>query len=216
MSDNNKKALTIAMCGLDGVGKTSLFNLLSERITDDSFSFMRKGRVDSERMVERYMPRKYGDYRDWIQGPYSEAIALACAMDYCVYYDDSIKPKIEDYKTRVIITDRHAVCFIAYADINQTPNPIAIELLQSVTPPDIIIYITLSDKKVAERARNSGKPFDEFEDPRSQILQKQSYERLLPTYGPQVIKIDNGADIEDTYKKVLAHIEECTNNYYCN
>jgi thymidylate kinase len=207
------KAMTVAFCGLDGVGKTTLFNMLSDRIKSREYAFITKGQVDAERLIEKRIPRNNHDYRDWLDGLFSEAIAVACAIDYCVYYDKVIEPAIYNTEKRVVITDRHAICFLAYANINKKPNQIAVSLLESIQPPDVIIYIKAPEGIIMERAKTSDKPFDEFEDYRSQREQALSYLRLLPEYDSHLIEVDNSGGIESTYETVLGHINRCLDEF---
>src|SRR5688500_800501 len=143
MNEQSKRPLMIAFCGVDGVGKTSLFRMLSERLKEPEFVFVSRGPSDSDRLIERRFPRLFGDWRDWVEGEHAEALALACAMDYGVFYDRQIKPLLAagSQDPRAIITDRHAICVLAYASCNRSPTSLAATLREPLLVPALIFYL---------------------------------------------------------------------------
>lgn len=210
MNEQWKRPLTIAFCGVDGVGKTSLFRMLSERLKEPEFVFVSRGPSDSERLIERRFPRLFGDWRDWVEGEHAEALALACAMDYGVFYDRQIKPLLEAERSehpRAIITDRHAICFLAYARCNRSPNSLAVTLLETFPPPDVIFYLTVPEDVVQERIKaDPNHKFDEWEAVEPQRLMLESYRKLLRPLSDRVINVDNTGPIDVTCERIAAEI----------
>lgn len=214
MRSQTKQPLVFALCGVDGVGKTSLFSMMSEQLSGSDFCFVGRGPAEAERLVERRFPRRFGDWRDWLEGEHSEALAMACAIDYGIFYDRVIRPLVEpdassprENSPRAIIADRHAICFLAYAHCNSSPNPLAVTLLGTFPPPDIIFFVTLPEQLVRARmGTDSERTPDEFENVNAQRRQLAAYESLLPRYPSRVIYIDNSDALDITCERVIAEI----------
>lgn len=212
MSREARRPRVFALCGVDGVGKTSLLKMLSGRWSSHEFVFIGRGPADAERLVERRFPRAFGDWRDWIEGEHSEALAVACAFDYGIYYDRAIRPLVESdahggQSPKAIITDRHAICFLAYAYCNQSPNPLAVKLLREFPAPDVIFYITLPEDEVRARMEATDNRIDdEFENVNAQMRLRAAYETLLPAYPSRVVTIDNSGPLEETCERVMAEV----------
>lgn len=214
MRSQTKRPLVFALCGVDGVGKTSLFNMMSERLGGSDFRFIGRGPAEAERLVERRFPRRFNDWRDWLEGEHSEALAVACAIDYGIFYDRVIRPLSEPHASapredspRAIITDRHAICFLAYAHCNPSPNRLAVTLLNTFPPPDVIFFVTLPEPLVEARmGTDATRALDEFENVNAQRRQMAAYESLLPHYPSRVVYIDNSDALDATCERVMAEI----------
>lgn len=210
MSRGDARPRVFALCGVDGVGKTSLFRMLAERLRGPEFAFVGRGPADAERLVERRYPRRFGDWRDWVEGDHSEALVVACALDYGVFYDRDVRPLVEGEEARelrAVFTDRHAICFIAFAHCNPTPNRLAVTLLRQFQPPDVIFYVTLPEEEIQARmAAEVGRRADEFENANSQRRLGAAYEALLPSYPSRVVRVDNRGPLEETCERVLVEV----------
>lgn len=212
MSRRPARPRVFALCGVDGVGKTSLFRMLSERLRGPEFAFVGRGPADAERMVERRFPRRFGDWRDWVEGEHSEALVVACALDYGVYYERAIRPLVEPDAgegppPRAVLTDRHAICFMAFAHCNPSPNRLAVKLLGEFRPPDVIFYITLPEEVIQTRiSAEAGRRVDEFENVNAQRRLGAAYEMLLPHYPSRVVVIDNSGTLEETCERLSAEV----------
>ncbi len=208
------KPFFIAVCGIDGVGKTSLVRKLAERLVDSRYFFVARGPGDCERTVEKTVARQFMDWRDWVTGPFADALAVACAFDYVIYYNRVVAPLFSDDLGKlhgltcpeVIISDRHAVCFKAYALCNEKPNQTALQILDSVPPPDLILYITLPMETIAAR-RPTDEPIDEFEHIEAQKKQLNAYEQVFKTISCPVVRVDNSGPFDETCQVLLNKIE---------
>lgn len=211
----HKKPLFVALCGIDGVGKTTLLRRLAEQLCDSRYFFVSRGPADCERMVEKTCARHYHDWRDWIAGPFAEAIAVACALDYAIYYKRVVAPVLGEELAKlhgltcpeVVIADRHAVCFKAYAMCNENPSRMALEVLESIPPPDLILHINLPMDTILTR-RDATARTDEFEHPEAQKRQLNAYERLFKAISCPVIRIDNTGPAEETCEMLVSHLEK--------
>ena len=215
MDAKSKRPLFVSICGLDGVGKTTVIRTLAEQHCDNRYYFVGRGPAECERAVERTIPRVYRDWRDWIQGPHAQALAVACAFDYLAYFNRVIAPLFRSGLERfhgllapsVVLTDRHALCFEAYARCNGQPNELALQLLGSVPRPDLVFYLTLPPALIEAR-RSEGDVQDEFEHPQAQARQAAAYEEVLRELSCPVIRIDNSASLAQTCATIKVHVED--------
>lgn len=203
----------LALCGLDGVGKTSIFETLAGRYTSPDVVFIGRGPADAEDLIERSYPRRHHDFRDWIEGPFSTAMAIACAMDYAVYHRatlarllDGSCARLFGRAPRAIVTDRHALCFLAYAASGGAPDSTALGILDAVAPPDLVFFIEVSGETIARR--RSGERGHEFDDVRIQQAIHRGYQWALGRHRGEIVRIDNSGAFEDSVGRISAKIEE--------
>lgn len=201
-------ARVVALCGLDGVGKTTLFRMLEERLDSGRFAFVPRGPADCERLVEAYVPRTFHDHRDWLTGLFSNAVAIACAMDFRRYYDTCIVPLLKAPEHEVVITDRYAVCFRAYTNCTDAPDPIATAILDSVPLPDLVIHVTLEPDLIRERQSRRADGTNEFEHPEAQERLLHAYERFFRDSGCPVVQIANDGTTKETFARAVERITE--------
>lgn len=216
MSERAVRPRVFSLCGVDGVGKTSIFRMLSARMSGEEYVFVGRGPADAERLVERRFPRRFGDWRDWVEGDHSHALALACAFDYALFYERVLSPLVNSESSahapacpKAVITDRHAICFLAYAHCNPDPNPVAVTLLKTIPPPDVIFHVRLAEELIAERmGADSNRVEDEFENINAQRRLLRAYETLLPDYPSRVVDVDNSSPIDEGCERIMAEISD--------
>lgn len=209
-----KKPFFVSVCGVDGVGKTTLVRTLAERYCDNRYFFIARGPGDCERTVEKTVSRHYHDWRDWVAGPFAEALAIACALDYTIYYNRVIAPIFDEEigklhgltHPEVVISDRHALCFKAYALCNETPSRQALQILDSIPPPDLVLYVTLPVDAIISR-RSAAEPVDEFEHVEAQRKQLSAYEKVFSAIACPVIRVENSTSIEQSCVTMMDHIQ---------
>lgn len=144
------KKKIIAVCGIDGAGKTTLISKLHEDLGDERFYFPVKRVHTNAELLYKYMSydRTYDDC------PYNRVDAYGSALDFLEHYEKNISPLIQ--KDKIVICDRYKLCYLAYAyQVNSTFIDIS-KLLESVIDPDYYIFIN-TDIEVAKKrllARN--------------------------------------------------------------
>lgn len=210
--DVNEGPRVFALCGLDGVGKTSLFRALAERCSSPDYAFVGRGPNQAEATVERLFPRRWNDYRDWLQGNFAGAMALACALDYAAYHEVTIASLLRGTSAKLfgrdplaIVTDRHALCFQAYARCIDPPSLPSLELLAGVPQPDVIFFVEISEGE-AERRRQGEAQL--FEDPRAQAAERRGYQEALEDFEGELVRVDNSGPFEETLEFVQAEMEK--------
>ena len=198
-----KKSIIVAFCGIDGVGKTTLFNWLSS-IGSEDMQFITRGPSVNEDLVASRYPRQYHHERDWIETDFGNAIAVACALDYTSYWKTSVEPLVQQEK--IIFTDRYATCFQALCLAMTKPEMLGFNLLQTIKPPDLTVFIVASWKIVRERIE-AKKSNNEFESAFCQSQFLHGYKELFRSrHDLNVITIDNTSDISIAKRKLLQEI----------
>jgi thymidylate kinase len=202
----------IALCGLDGVGKTSLFEALHRHYQLSGFAFVGRGPADAEQLVERSFPRPFGDVRDWRTGEFFEAMAIACAMDYAVYHHATLARLRDGSCARLlgrapaaIVTDRHALCFMAYAASAEVPQRTALKLLEAIPAPDLVLHIDAPASQIS--ARRLGSEAHEFEHPDVQRALARGYEWVFGRYRGKLVRVDNSGPFAATMAHLVSHID---------
>jgi thymidylate kinase len=203
---------TIALCGLDGVGKSSLFEALHRHYRASGVAFIGRGPADAEQLIERSFPRSFTDVRDWQEGEFFDAMSIACAMDYAVYHHAALAPLLDascvrllGRAPRAIITDRHALCFIAYAASGEVPQRTALRLLETIPAPDLVVYVEAPPLLIAERRRD-GK-VHEFDHPDVQRSLARGYEWALRRYSGKLLRLENSGTFTASLSQLVAHID---------
>lgn len=197
----------VALCGVDGVGKTTLLRALEGVLPADRARVVGRGPAPCERLVERRFPRRFGDHRDWIAGDFARAVAVACAFDYVAHHEAAVAPLLAGGGgIELVLADRHAACFLAYALCADDPDPVALELLRRVPEPDLILHVTLPEAVNRARSAPGRVERDPFEHPDCQSRLKAAYGRVFASLRAPVVEVANDGPVGRTVEAALAAI----------
>lgn len=194
----------IAVCGVDGAGKSSLVDEMERRRMLPDCAYMRRPKTEETNgaLVARHAPRRHGDGRDWISGEFAEAMGVALAFDYLEFYDRSVRPLIG--VRSFIVCDRYALCFIAYLKSIGSAFPIA-AAYDKLWRPDLTVYVSVPLDVLHERhARRGGRADDEH--PEVSVNFDKAYRELLPLYAPEHVVLDNGGTLEEGVSSIGAAV----------
>jgi thymidylate kinase len=184
----------IALIGLDGVGKTSLVTAAAAAVAARGLrvTALPRGPACVERRFEALLPRQFNDHRDWLDSEFNRAIALACAVDYAGYHRETIAPALSNTEApRILLADRHAICFRAFAQIGRPPSAMALAVLDAIPPADLYVWVNASPATIAQRLAHRTGPKDPFEHPQAQSALLCGYEACLPTIFDRLMLLDN-------------------------
>jgi thymidylate kinase len=198
----------ISLCGIDGVGKTSIFKKLeTEPELKGKVYFVGRGPAIAESTVEKCFPRKNG-IEDWYSGEFNQAIAISCAIDYVNYYNQVIRPVLEGSSTqyKLVVTDRHTPCFKAFTLINEQPSNISLQILDSVPAPEKVLFITLKEELIRQRMDSSSDDIHEFETKECQKKLLAAYVNLFESSDLDVESVSNDGSFEQTLNQVKSII----------
>ncbi len=196
--------ILVAICGVDGSGKSTLCRSLADRFTSPRAAHIAKERRTSVDLLSRYGFETSDPRRNWISGPFAQSIAIATVFDFMYHYDQVILPAIETYD--FIICDRYKLCYQAYMQAVGAEWP-AERYFTCVRPADLLIYLDLpASAAVARYAERGGAGEDENMD----VIERfgNSYIELLATYNESpVARIDATQTPKAVYEATIAAIE---------
>ena len=186
----------IAVCGVDGSGKSSLVDAMERRGLLPDCAYLRRPKSPDANgpLVGRYARREHGDGRDWISGDFAEAMGVALAYDFLEHYHNNVRPLLG--RKRFIVCDRFTLCFVAY--LNSIGSPFPIEAAYARTRrPDLTLYVQVPPEVHDERLLGrSGRADDEHPEVSANF--HGAYLELLPCYSQEYDIVDNGGPFEDT------------------
>lgn len=167
----------IAICGVDGVGKSTLCEGLRCKLRDDTASvefFARSKRgADRLALVEKYVGTG-GQADPWLRGNFATLVSDGLLLDFLESYHEFMEPAYRRGST--LICDRYTPCFFAYIRTVQQ-QWVFEKALVKLPPPDLVLYLSASPSvRAARQATRGGSKPDE--DPRLQ----DEFDRAYRTY----------------------------------
>lgn len=193
-----RKTNIIAVCGVDGAGKTSLLKKLQSEINETENHFLFKDFKSNIKNVEKFHARLYNDGRDWTEGQFAKSAAIATSFDFIYHYEKNILPLIG--KTKNIFCDRYSFCYQSYLSSVGCEKEFINSFFSKIIQPDIIIYISIPMEIINDRYNMRGGAV-ENETTESIRLFKESYENQIPKSTVPVVEISNVGSFEESYEK---------------
>jgi dTMP kinase len=202
-----RRARIVALCGLDGSGKSSFVERLRQ---DPGFSHAicvsKRYRENVDSVLDAYSTYETaGD--DYLQGPFAEAIRWAYAFDFLRFYEEEVLPHLE--RDVLIISDRWSACAITYAEAGVYLGSEIYELLNCVPRPDLTIYLEVQPDEAVRRIIKRG---DLKKNEHVDILQccAEAYENWWPKLSSPEARLERviNDDFESAYRRVVALIDQ--------
>ena len=196
---NKSDSLVVAICGIDGVGKSTLINMLKKEIFGQKdILFVNKKINTNYKLLKQYHGVLPEIEENWINSSFSRANSFACAFDFIEHYFKKINPYLSNHG-KVIICDRHKPCWLAYGFLVGPVYKDICDLLQKIPEPNYTFYIHAPISLVKERlSRRGDKSY-------TSGAFACAYEQILGSMR-NVIRISNDKSIEDTYSEFRDHI----------
>ena len=200
------KTRIFAFCGVDGAGKSTLVDTLERRGLVPNAVFVRrpKPELGNSALLRRYFRRQFNDGRDWISGPFAEAIGVALAFEFLDHYDRNVAPLLGAHS--VIVSDRYALCFEAYLwSIRSQAGAGA--LFRSIQPPTHTFYVHVNRTELVNRQCQRGGVQD---DENPEVMQRfdDAYRELLASSGLPHSFIDNNGALDDSVAAIERQLRE--------
>jgi thymidylate kinase len=198
-------ATLIVVTGIDGVGKSSLVDGLERLGLLPDCAYLRRPKPPdgNAATLGRLMPRRHGDARDWLGGPFAETMGVALAFDFLAHWEAGIRPALAG--RRFVVCDRYDVCFAAYLHAVGSAFPCG-ELFATLPRPDLAIHVVLAPETLAARQGARGAADDEH--PALSAALSRAYADLLPQYAPRHAVVANDGALEDTLSRVAALVRD--------
>ena len=198
------KPLLIAVCGIDGVGKTTLIDKLKKETFSKDFVFVQKRTNEIFKLAKKYHPFAPADGKPWIGNSFSRAIAYACAFDFLQHFSKNVQPQLEAGK--VIVSDRYSLSWLVYAHIVGNVYSDIRDLLGSIPEPDHLIYIYASNRVVKKRLEARGDKSATSEH------RRKAYEEILTSYR-NVTRISSERRIQEVYREFRMNVLAIINSH---
>lgn len=206
-SPPRKRAKIVAVCGLDGSGKSSLLKLLRDDPRFGRAVFVSKRSKENVNSVVQFCSDTEHPPDDYVRGPFAEAIRWAYAFDFLKFYEEEVLPHLG--QEVLIISDRWSACSITYAEAGTGLGDEIYQLLGCVPPPDLTVYLDVSpDEAVRRIVARGGQNEHEHVD----ILRgcADAYERWWPKLSSPTARVERviNDDLEAASRRTAALIEQ--------
>jgi thymidylate kinase len=196
-------ATVVALCGVDGVGKTTLVEMIENRNLFPFAKYLKKDSSSISELVEKYHRRTNGFY-DWNSGSFAAAVAVGAALDWLSYYDRVIAPLLSEHQ--FLVVDRYLPCYASYLTCT-VPSIDPEALFHGTHPPDLVIMVDADDALLPDRYLKRG---GAGEDENLQLMRmmRTGYARVIRDQNLLTRHVRNEGSIEETYLEVVGHINE--------
>lgn len=200
------EGLLIAICGLDGAGKTTQITLLSKWFEKKNMLFKTtKQPTDTYRNDSRVR-----DYLDNGECPDMKALAMLAAADRKWHIKTVIEPNLN--KGIHVITDRYLYSSIAFFNARGLNPNLITELNRDVRKPDITIYIdvepTVSLERISFRDGNKLK----YEERSADIFIKVRNSFLNKSLPKDAIIVDGTLSQDFIHERICSEVEYVIKN----
>lgn len=149
--------ILIAVCGIDGSGKSTLVTRMS-RTFEGRLSVVRK---ETRNALDAFLSLEPdgGREEDWAQGAFVGAVAAATAFDFLRHHDDVIAPLLD--QGSAVLADRYAPCYATYLDGTRSKLD-GDALFAHCRRPDLVVLVDVPlDVAVARQRGRGGSSPDE-------------------------------------------------------
>ena len=201
------KGLFITIEGIDGAGKSTQINLLSEYLknTNKNFIITREpGGTDISEKIRKIILDNNNNNMNNI----TETILYAASR--AQHIQEKIKPALTNGK--IVICDRFVDSSIAYQVYARN---ISLELVENINKyateniePDITIYLDLLPAEAIKRKKSMQKNLDRIENENLEFYTKvyNGYQNLLTKYPQRIKKIKASKSIDEIHKEIINYI----------
>jgi len=200
----------IAFCGIDGAGKTTLVqeisNIIAARHTEYDVVTSKHGSYETRNILSRRI--SYDDPKDYLDGPSATLYAIASAIDFS-RFDVSVDTPANGgvQRRRMILMDRYVDCFRAYAAaVNPSCHSLVDFLLAPYPSPDLTVFVRVSAATAWERILK--RPGGPTGDESYELLCRFDQGYLSVFEGRlDVLYLDNEKSVSDSATQVLMELE---------
>jgi thymidylate kinase len=200
-----KKAYIVAVCGIDGAGKSSSLTGLRADPRFANAVFVKKRRRDNIDLLRGLEHETWPAESSQLAGPLAEAIRWSHAYDFLRFYENDVAGWLAS--ERLILSDRWTVCSTAFARCGTGLDAEIGALLAPCAAADLLIYLDIEPAEAMRRI--SARPGGCTADETLTILHeyRRAYEAVLPGAGSPVVRLRND-DLRRSVDLMAQHVVE--------
>ena len=194
------RARIVAICGLDGAGKTTVVERVARALHDRGVvATSKRVRDNVNHVVATFHPA--GQSPDaYFGGPFAQAVRWAHGFDFLRYYEEEVLSRCMEDVT--ILSDRWTICSVSYSDAFTHLGCEMDALLAGIPPPDLLIYLDVPAEEAVRRIEVRG---DRQGNEGLELLRQcaLAYDVWLARCPSPVVRIPN-LHLEETCRHVAA------------
>jgi len=192
----------ITFCGLDGSGKTTMINMLSERLKNSGLDIVLTKQptkaVRESKIFRTYMDEENHDGFDYM------ALALLTAGDRVQHSNKYILPLLEEGKT--VISDRYFYsCLANLRASGYIHDNWIYEIARYIPKPDISVFLDVDVETAISRVRKREAEQNKWIDVPLQYKLRNEYINICKSCGG--VLINSGYEEEITFDNVYKYIK---------
>lgn len=203
MREHGQKGMLVTFCGLDGCGKSTMIELLKEKLKLEGESIsLTKQPTSAVRRSKIF--RNYMDSEDHRAYEY-RALSLMAASDRIQHSNKEIIPKLSEGK--IVISDRYIYsCLANLRARGYEKDKWIYEISENIPKPDIAFFLDLPVELAVRRVRSREDEKNRYIDMELQYRLRDEYKKICRSNGGVLLCSDR--DVNDTFNEVCEYIEK--------
>lgn len=182
----------IAVCGVDGCGKSSLIKAYAAARAAEPIQTFHKTQNRCVQLTQGYHQRSGTPNDDWLAGSFALSIGAGAMFDFLDHYQRAIEPALTS--SNHLLCDRYTFCFLAYL-AGTGHDRMFDQLFAHVRPADHVIHVDVAFDLLEERyAQREEKNEDEFIE--LMVAFRRGYDIVYERLGIQPTVITNNAEFD--------------------
>lgn len=207
MKQHDQEGKLITFCGLDGCGKTTIINMLKDKLAENGIeSVLTKQPTDDV--------RKTKIFRTFMDSPNHEkyayrALSLMAASDRVQHSNKVILPLLEEEKT--VISDRYIYsCLANLRARGYKKDNWIYEIARDIPKPDLSFFLDVPVELAVSRVRSREDEKNRYIDLKLQHQLRKEYISICAASGGILLSTDK--NVEDTFSQVWSCVEKLYGN----
>ncbi|OEH94287.1 dTMP kinase [Bacillus solimangrovi] len=194
------RGLLIAVCGLDGSGKTTQIKMLEEWFVKNNLSvLLTRQPTDYYRQDNRVR-----QYLDSGECPDMQAIALLAAADRRWHMKTCVEPSINEGTN--IITDRYLYSSLAYFKVRGLEPEYIKAINGDIRTPDVTVFLDLEPEITLKRVKNRDGKLTKYEERDPDMFRniRAAFKQVLPN---EALILDATQKPTDIHQLIIKEVE---------